>query len=259
MSRRCFALLITTERWPQLTPPCAMERVQRLTKLLTDHFGGRLSAAVLVGASATVKGAKGALRRLVQVARSGDLVFVAFVGHGYNRRTGQGWRLYDGRFSDYILAKGLRPLPPEVEVLVVSDACYGAGMLEPGARALALAARASDLDKAFDLDRALELTLARSYASNLLDKVSAPRRRRRGKKTGRRQGRSRQHLVCIASASLNELAEPCSDFVARLCELLPQVASYAELTPRLRPAAAQFNWIVDAFPKELLDQRPLAP
>lgn len=253
MSRRCFALLITSEIWPRLTPPCAMERVQRLMQLLMDRFGGRLSAAVLIGASATVKGVNGALRRLVQVARSGDLVFVAFVGHGYHRRTGQGWRLYDGRFSDYALAKGLRALPPEVEALVVSDACYGAGMLEPGARVLALSSA-----QAFELDRALELELAQDYASNLLDKVSARRLWRPGKKRELRQGTIRQQLVCISSAEVNELAESCSEFVTRLCELLPKVSSYAKLRPALRPAMAQFNWIVDAIPEELLDRPPLA-
>ncbi len=101
-----------------------------MATLLQLRFGERASITRLIGAHAT----RGAVtRRLADVAESaagGDLLVVLFVGHGYRGDGEQGWKLYDRDLSGRDLASRVGAIADGVELLVISDCCYGGGIAE---------------------------------------------------------------------------------------------------------------------------------
>ena len=105
----------------------ASQADQRLT-VLTDETAA-VSKAQLLAALAAAARALG----------PGDLLVLLFSGHGSDEAAGAGWLLDehaappDRIFTDQDLGAALAKFERGVELFVVSDCCYGAGILAPAA------------------------------------------------------------------------------------------------------------------------------
>lgn len=241
MSRKLSALLIAAESGQAAALPCALEKLEVLEALLQQRFPDRLPLSTLTGDCATPENVAGGFQKLAQQTQPGDLAIVAFVGHGYSNEVGQGWVLFKGSFSDFAIADALARFDSRAEVVLVSDACYGAGVLRAG-------------QKANQLSHALVKGLAKRMAS-------APWRRLRseGLKSGDPKILAPPSVVCVASAKVLKRAMVCSSFIPELCSAVPVAPTYRSLIQFMRNISVQTHWEIDAIPEALLDQPPLAP
>jgi Caspase domain len=60
------------------------------------------------------------------------LLVISFAGHGAFNDGYHSWIFEDGELSDTQLANALSALPASAEIVIISDCCYGSGMLRPG-------------------------------------------------------------------------------------------------------------------------------
>jgi Caspase domain len=137
--RRVEAVLLALEKTPGMEDsPRAPMLVSEVTDLLNHLVDQRdLSVVPLANERATKEALVDALRaareRLAASAASAaGLLVLAFSGHGGKTDEGHTWQLTDGPLSDTELAATLTTLPANVEVVLISDCCYGVGILRPG-------------------------------------------------------------------------------------------------------------------------------
>ncbi len=240
MSRKLSALLIAAEPMQADPLPCALEKLEALSGLLEQRFPDSLTLATLTGGRATMQNVVAGFQELARLTPPGGLALVAFVGHGYSDGGGQGWALFDGHFSDFAIADALARFDSRAEVVLVSDACYGAGVLRPG-------------EKASQLSRALVETLAKRMASMPWALLREDARKSVDPRT-----LAPPSVVCVASAKVTNRNMVCSAFIPELCEAIPGAPTYRSLIQRMRNVSVQTHWEVDAIPEELLDRPPLA-
>jgi hypothetical protein len=96
---------------------------------------GYQSLRVLRGPEATRQALRDELEAAAEGLREGDILFISFSGHGSQERDGDGddggwdecWCLHDGIILDDELADWWRRFEPGVRILVVAEACFGAG------------------------------------------------------------------------------------------------------------------------------------
>lgn len=240
MSRKMSALLIAAESGQAAALPCALDKLEVLEALLRRRFADRLTLSTLTGSNATTESVVSGFRELARLTQPGDLALVAFVGHGYSDDKGQGWALFDGNFSDFAIADALARFDWRAEVVLVSDACYGAGVLRAGQKANQLSG---------DLVKGLAKRMS-----------SAPWRllRSDGQKSADPRILAPPSVVCVASAQVVKRTMVCSAFLPELCSAIPVAPTYRSLIQFMRNISVQTHWEVDAIPEELLDQRPLA-
>lgn len=102
------------------------------------NVAGYRSLQVLRGGHATRAAVHGALTGAAGVLAGGDQLFISYSGHGgrepdreRDERSGldQGWCLADGLLLDDKLAGYWRLFDPGVRILIVSDSCYGGGVV----------------------------------------------------------------------------------------------------------------------------------
>lgn len=234
------ALLIAAESGQAAALPCALDKLEVLEALLRRRFADRLTLSTLTGSNATTESVVSGFRELARLTQPGDLALVAFVGHGYSDDKGQGWVLFNGNFSDFAIADALARFDSRAEVVLVSDACYGAGVLRAG-------------QKANQLSRDLVKGLAKRMAS-----VPWRLLRSDGQKSADPKRLAPPSVVCVASAKVSDLTMVCSAFLPELCSAVPVASTYRSLIQFMRNVSVQTHWEVDAIPEELLDQRPLA-
>src|SRR4029079_6365626 len=84
-----------------------------------------------------------AFEKVRGLASADDLFIVLFIGHGipsdHIDHTYEAWALNGKEFSDQDLADALAKLDHGVEVVVISDACYGGGIARPGSKGVSRA------------------------------------------------------------------------------------------------------------------------
>jgi hypothetical protein len=144
MNRNVFAILISvpqSDRFGGDEIPRATEAMERFCKLLTTRFKNPKPKILPFPRPLALKDdVQKAFKQVGKLASSGDLFVVMFIGHGipsdHGKHAYEAWALNDAEFSDRDLANRLAELDPDVEVVVISDACYGAGIARPGSKGL---------------------------------------------------------------------------------------------------------------------------
>ena len=88
---------------------------------------------------ATAKEVADGLETLSARIRDHDTVLIMFTGHGYQQADADGWALRDkDKYLDRQLIQWLKGIPGSARRIVISNACYGAGIARTG-RGLMLA------------------------------------------------------------------------------------------------------------------------
>lgn len=104
------------------------------------------SARLLLGREATRTAVLDTLTATVERLAPGDLLVVTFAGHGVSLRGvatdpdgwDEAWCLYDGVLLDDELHELLADVPAECEVVIVTDACFAAGIVDEDLLSFAL-------------------------------------------------------------------------------------------------------------------------
>jgi hypothetical protein len=147
MNRNVYAILISVPQsaeYQTTTIPDADEAVERFRVMLDQRFHEKLVVASLKRPDATQDKVCQAFEGAVGHLAGGDLFIILFIGHGLqasDTHAYQAWALDDSEFTDRQLAGYLARLKRNVEVVIISDSCYGAGIAAPGPTALRFASR----------------------------------------------------------------------------------------------------------------------
>lgn len=143
MNRKVHAILISVPQssaYPTKVIPGADAALDCFAALLTERFTDPApSICVLKRPDATEVNVTAAFEEAGCQLSGDDLFIVLFIGHGRGSHTGhvyQAWALNDSEFTDKQLADHLSKLPKTIEVVIISDSCYGAGIATPGPRIL---------------------------------------------------------------------------------------------------------------------------
>jgi Caspase domain len=137
VTRAVEAVLVAMTKTPGATElPASSDSADQVEALLRQRFATATPAFQLVRHDdATRQQLLGSLhaaaRRLSAGAGSG-LFVLSFAGHGGFDERNHAWQFADGAMKDDELTDALGALPPNTEVVLVSDCCYGAGILRPG-------------------------------------------------------------------------------------------------------------------------------
>ena len=77
-----------------------------------------------------------AFQEATSAASGNDVFVVMFIGHGIasdgDHHAYEAWKLIDSELSDQEVASYIAGLGEDVEVVIVSDSCYGGGFASPG-------------------------------------------------------------------------------------------------------------------------------
>ncbi|NJM91056.1 MAG: hypothetical protein HC863_01975, partial [Myxococcales bacterium] len=209
-----------------------------------------------------------AAERLHETPGSG-LFVLSFAGHGSFDARNHAWQFADGALNDDDLATALAALPPNTEVVLVSDCCYGAGMLRPGVLSRGRVRWVSDyLAYVRDL-----LPLLQPLPQDVLclrGRLQAFATQARRKLTASDAGLGEGSVIVVAATNLvlvrggtgkKSVFARC--LRAALENTRPPVGSYAELVramDALQPSQGergQEHWIVDAEPRSAASAPPL--
>ncbi|MCA9316598.1 MAG: caspase family protein [Planctomycetes bacterium] len=110
-----------------------------------------LAARLLLGSEATIDQFAGAVQASIERMIPGDNLVITFAGHGVSlRQSGddadghdEAWCLVDGIVLDDDLGQMLAEVPEGCEVVVVSDTCFAAGIVDEQQDVLGAGARPS--------------------------------------------------------------------------------------------------------------------
>jgi hypothetical protein len=208
------------------------------------------------------------LRELAGAAarcRPGGLFLLLFSGHGGFDGHQHRWKLDGSELTDDDLAEAIGQFERDSEIVIVSDCCYGAGILSMRPVGGQLNKRAATRDEAGrrgsaerELLRALEARL-RSFT----DQAAARLRREPAGLDKARGSPPRGNVVLVAATDwLMVRAGVDNAFVRALCAAVPQASSYAELLPLMHQHArrgGQASWSIAAAPPEVMARPPLSP
>lgn len=234
---------------------------------------GRLGVApiTLVGGMASRAEVLHELGGAAAQCRPGGLFLLLFSGHGGFDGHQHRWKLSHSELTDDDLLAAIERFDRDSEVVVVSDCCYGAGILSlrpaagqldkgaPPPRALDPGERPAPRDLAHrELLRALEARL-RSFPE-----LAAARLRREHAGLDKARGASpRGNVVLVAATDWLMVRSGVENaFVRALCAAVPLAASYGALLPlmhRLGQRGGQANWSLTAAPPQVLARPPLSP
>lgn len=139
MTRTVRAILIAGDEDLGTPAPGALEALAALDADLVKRFPVRDVARLQNGPTRSkVLDAFATMRSRLSL---GELFIVMFAGHGDKATSDQPSQLWDltddEQFDDGELAEQLLALPDGVDIVVVSDCCYGAGFFTPGPERLA--------------------------------------------------------------------------------------------------------------------------
>lgn len=256
MTRSVHCLLVGTGA------AAASDAIVQMETFVRARFG--IEPVTLDRQRATEAEVMSALRTSAAACRPGGLFVLMFSGHGGFDDHSHFWQLSSGLLTDERLLEQIGHFDPDVEIFIVSDCCYGAGMLRPGLRSVTPSGAASPLALTESVRLELELRLTNrrraftaSAATRLLkatasvDKSALPAPAPRG------------NVVLVAATDwLMVRTELENRFVRALCGAVPLAAQYSELRDKMisimRPEG-QSNWSVDAEPASALKRRPLVP
>jgi hypothetical protein len=118
---------------PGMPSPYATEALKLLENDLRDRFSGGDVIINRPGNASTRTRVLKAFDRMRHIVRGDDLFVVMFAGHGKAdvARDTQSWVLTKGEsVSDKDLSEALRKFPRSVDIVVISDCCYGEGLFE---------------------------------------------------------------------------------------------------------------------------------
>jgi hypothetical protein len=228
MSRKARALLVVSGKGNNGPAPrrfvTGFQLISRL--LLTRGFA---ASDLTTKTSISCADFKTEVAKLANDSRAGDLAVIMFGGHGDNgsiRDRREGWVFSDGQvYTDRDLASALADFG-DIELVVISDCCYAAGMFTPGESFIDLR-----------LSRLFQATLSRLSATT--------------------------DFVVIASALSNEsfgISKPKNPFAANMLDLVPGTRTYDELGARLYKASRRqpSHWVVKGRPQAAMDRVPFS-
>ena len=237
------------------------DAIEQLRSLVETRFGA--VPVVLAEQQATPSNVLAALEAIAARNQRRGFLFVSmFSGHGGIDDGVHAWRLAGGSLSDEQLTAKIGAFHPDSEVFMISDCCYGTGMLhirEPlddDADPLRPARPPEPSEALIELQRAAVERLLRSFTSR-----AAMELRESGLID---KGRMPIGHVVLAAASdwlLVRNHARHNDFVRALCQAIPLSPTYgsllATMTQRIAPRG-QCNWIIDAEPDSALDRPTLS-
>lgn len=235
-----------------------------MKELVRDRF--RISPLVLDGLNATRDNVAGAVEGAARRCAAGGLFVLMFSGHGGFDDRAHFWQLSRGQLQDHELLGLLGHFDLDVEIVVISDCCYGAGMLRAGLGKVVPTPRGGErLELAAwqreELERQLTTRLHSFMArATALEESASPL-------AAPRPPRARalpQRTVVMAAATdwLMIRGGEENRFVRALCQAVPRARTYGTLRGVMESVIqpdGQSNWIVDAEPLEALELAPLAP
>lgn len=260
MTRTVRAILIAGDEDIGMPAPGAPDALNALEADLVKRFPTRDIRRLQNGPTqARVLDAFAAMRGRLS---RGELFIVMFAGHGDKATSDQPSQLWDltedEQFDDGELAEQLLALPDGVDIVVVSDCCYGAGFFTPGPERLArrgwghrvhrraTAAGGAYRPRLTDEERKLLTKQSQVLGTLLLRRFKA------------RQKDS--PMVCISAASKDsevDMAE-LPILARRTADAADRQDTYAMLKAEFEgnaPTDAAFQ--LDARPKERFDDRVL--
>jgi hypothetical protein len=231
------------------------DAVEQMTNLIQSRFD--ISPTILLHDDATPDNVLEALDEISKRhQRRGMLFILLFSGHGGIDAGIHAWRLCGGSLTDEKLTAAIGTFHPDSEVFMVSDCCYGAGMLHIRGDEEVPVELSEGLQELIELQREAVQRRLRSFAtraaielreSGLLDK-----------------GRLPIGNVVLAAATdwLMVRSRPTyNEFVRALCQAIPIAPTYGRLLDTmkacLRPTS-QAHWIIDAEPDSALSRPILA-
>lgn len=248
------------------TGGCASDDgIAQVEALIRGRFG--IAPVTLVGGAASRTEVLDGLRAAAGRCQPGGLFVLLFSGHGGFDGHQHSWKLSHSALTDDDLAEAIAQFDRDTEIFIISDCCYGAGILslgEAGGQGDKSAgpgdsiARALEAERAYhELLRALQERL-RAFTSN----AAARLRRELGPLDKARGTPSRGNVVLTAATDWLMVRRNAKNaFVRALCAEIPKAASYAELIELLNKPGVdvgQANWTVEADPAEVLKRPPLA-
>ncbi len=117
------------------------------------------SARVVLGDDATLENVENVIDATIERLIPGDLLMITFAGHGLSLRGvatdrdgwDEAWCLHDGVLLDDVIHNKLVSIPKDCEVVVVTDACFAAGVIDDERRPLQLTGAAPQ-DRGISID-----------------------------------------------------------------------------------------------------------
>jgi hypothetical protein len=254
MTRSVHCLLVGTGA------AASSDAISQMTSLAHSRFG--ITPVVLDGEHATELAVGSALADAATRCLPGGLFILMFSGHGGFDHQTHFWQLSSGQLTDERLLQQLGHFDPDVETFIVSDCCYGAGMLRAGV--------AKSVPPPGGLAQ-LQLTEVERFIFER-ERQGRPRafppsaaRRPRRRSAGDQSTSTAPHGDVVLAAATDWLMVRTNlqnRFVRALCGAVPMAATYKELREKmvsLMQPDGQSNWIVDAEPASALERRPLVP
>jgi hypothetical protein len=255
MTRSVHCLLVGTGA------AASRDAIAEMTSFVQVRFG--IAPVALEDAHATEPEVMGALDAAAKGCRAGGLFILMFSGHGGFDHQKHFWQLSRGQLTDEALLHQVGHFDPDVEIFIISDCCYGAGMLRAGvARSIVTRGGSAQLQ----LGHGEKLILQRELEERLRAFTSRAAKRLRGQRaSGDKSIPAAAHGNVVLAAATDWLMVRTNlqnRFVRALCGAVPKAAKYKELREKMisiMQPDGQSNWIVDAEPASALELQPLVP
>jgi hypothetical protein len=230
--RKVRAILIAGDQpgVPGTATPNANEALDILETDLNRRFQGGSVAIERLGTRSTKDLIDDVFRKMVPIVNDGDLFVVMFAGHGQEAAGdthAQAWMLSGNQvYTDKDLAAALGLFPKALDTVVISDCCFGQGMLRVGD---------SDLDESDQED--IELQRQSKILPDLLPRQCD------------------QPMVCISAASpqAHVMLTNLDDLAREIVRAAARQQSYRQLSDhfqKTKVAGRAFH--VDARPVKRL-------
>lgn len=255
MTRSVHGLLVGTGA------AASSDAIEQMTIFLRARFA--IEPVTLDRERATEGEVVSELRAAAAACRRGGLFVLMFSGHGGFDDHSHFWQLSSGPLTDERLLEQIGHFDPDVEIFLVSDCCYGAGMLRAGiAKSVTPPGGAAQLELSasarLELERRL-LDRLRTFTASAATRLLKPD----GAGDKSTSASPRGNVVLVAATDwLMVRTNLQNRFVRALCAAVPRAKKYSELqramVAAMRPEG-QANWIVDAEPRSALERPTLVP
>lgn len=230
------------------------DAIEQMQRLIAQRFG--IDAIALAGADATSENVLDELDALVERGRGrGTLLATLFSGHGGVHGGVHAWQLHRGGYvTDEQLSDRIGSLHPDSEVFMVSDCCYGSGMLH-----LREGEDPADLPERLIAPQEQVRRRLHAFAARAAFLLREPDPLDPGRFDKGRLPIG--HVVLAASTDwlLVRLSARRNDFVRALCQAVPRSPTYGALLGQMKEVVrnpGQANWLIDAEPDSAL-HRPI--
>lgn len=246
------------------------DAIDQMARLVQGRFG--VVPVTLVRGMASRTEVLDELRLAAERCHPGGLFILLFSGHGGFDGRQHRWKLSHSELTDDELTEALEQFDRDTEIFIISDCCYGAGILTMSPVAGRMEkSLAPQQDLADTIGRALqrelahrELLLALEARLRSFTEQAAARLRREHVSFNKARGGPPRGNVVLAAATdwLMVRGRAENAFVRALCTAIPLATSYAGLLPLMHQhgeRGGQANWSIVAAPPEVMERAPLAP